>query len=237
MCGPFAVVASHSHEPGKQGANSWLNSLAYNLGRLVTYLVFGLIAGALGMAISFSGEQFGLQQAAIYLAGGSLILFGLIGLLRNMGFRIWQLGVSQKMLRWLQLGIRSSAKRTPLLRAFTIGLLTSLMPCGWLYVFVIAASSTQSLIFAPLIMFAFWVGTVPVLAALGLSSSFLMKKLRSKANWIIPIMMLVIGCYSLTIRSPLEVANLDPNASVESVTQSISEADSSQSACCSDENN
>lgn len=240
MCGPFAMIASHrtTGPDGDQGVKgkSWVLPVAYNLGRLATYLVFGLVAGILGIAVNFSGQQFGLQQAAIYFAGGTLILFGIVGIARNLGVSFLQFGVSQKMIGWLQQGIRSSNKSLPVYRAFSIGMLTSLMPCGWLYFFVIAASSTQSLLFAPVVMFAFWLGTLPVLLSLGLSSSFLMKALRSRANWIIPVLMLMIGIYSVTSRSPIELANRFANEDVNTVTQTLSTADSSESACCSDEN-
>lgn len=243
MCGPFAMIAS-SPNPGqgdaaapRAGSSFWL-ALCYNLGRLVTYLVFGLLAGILGLAVNFSGEQFGLQQAAIYFAGGTLILFGIIGIARNLGWRIPQAGFSQRLVGWLQSGIRATAGRLPTVRALTIGMLTTLMPCGWLYFFVIAASSTQSLIAAPLVMFFFWLGTLPVMLSLGISSNFLMKKMRAKANWIIPVMMLLIGLYSVTSRSPIELANRfsEANADAAGVSQSISAADSTQAPCCQHDN-
>ena len=59
------------------------------------------------------------------------------------------------------------ADKPPIVRALAIGLLTTLLPCGWLYVFVATAAGTGSGPGGALVMAVFWAGTVPVLAGVG----------------------------------------------------------------------
>lgn len=212
---------------------AWLAG-AYNLGRLATYLVFGLIAGLLGLFVDFSGSLVGLQQTAILFAGGLLILFGLMGLLRNFGIRLEHIQSSQLISRFLQRRIKSVAKFPPTMRSFSIGLFTSLMPCGWLYFFVIAASTTQSLVYAPLVMLVFWLGTVPVLLSIGLVTSGVLNQLKRKANWIIPVMMLMIGFTTIYFRGPVK-PDTEKFDSSNQASATIFTTTPTQVPCCCDD--
>jgi hypothetical protein len=49
--------------------------------------------------------------------------------------------------------------------ALVSGLLTALLPCGWLHVFVLGAAGTQSARAGATLLLVFWVGTLPALAA------------------------------------------------------------------------
>ena len=67
MCGPFALLAS-SNPRGRSAAV--VPTMAYSLGRLITYSVIGLIFGGLGMAINRGSAINQWQQTATYLADG-----------------------------------------------------------------------------------------------------------------------------------------------------------------------
>jgi sulfite exporter TauE/SafE len=49
--------------------------------------------------------------------------------------------------------------------SFALGLLSMFLPCGWLYTYVLAAAASQSPCSGALVMFLFWLGTIPALSA------------------------------------------------------------------------
>jgi sulfite exporter TauE/SafE len=60
--------------------------------------------------------------------------------------------------------------RSPATRGLATGLLTTLLPCGWLYVFVATAGGTGHVVDAMAVMFFFWLGTLPMMVTLGLGA-------------------------------------------------------------------
>ena len=59
---------------------------------------------------------------------------------------------------------------SPTVRGAATGLVTTLLPCGWLYVFVATAGGTGHVLDAMLIMFVFWLGTLPMMVTIGLGA-------------------------------------------------------------------
>lgn len=59
-----------------------------------------------------------------------------------------------------------------------LGFLTVLLPCGWLYTFILSAMAARSALGGALVMFSFYLSTVPALSA----GQILMKKLIEKNN-------------------------------------------------------
>jgi hypothetical protein len=85
----------------------------------------------------------------------------------------------------------------PTARALTVGLLTTLLPCGWLYAFVITAAATGAVADAMLIMIAFWVGTLPMMLAIGVGIRRLAGPLRDRLPVFSALVLVAIGLYSL----------------------------------------
>jgi sulfite exporter TauE/SafE len=58
-------------------------------------------------------------------------------------------------------------------RTFFVGLMTGLLPCGWLYSFVLLAIVSASLIKGALVLIFFWMGTIPALVLVDKSQKWL----------------------------------------------------------------
>lgn len=165
MCGAFVTLAVAA--PDARPVSPWRLQAAYHLGRLATYTAVGALAGALGTGLDTGATLLGVQNLAITISASLVALFALSKLAVLSGFRVpgfrppaaWT-GLVEKLHR-----VAWGMRPTP--RAGAIGLLTTLLPCGWLYAFVAVALGAGSPARAALVMAAFWVGTVPVLAALG----------------------------------------------------------------------
>lgn len=150
MCGPVATLMSAR------------NSLwSYHLGRLIAYVSLGIVAGSLG--------QFFLNSNFILLRWVSAILLAMV--LIFSGARLvlpaqWSLQLQS--LPWshkiLQLIKKLQAFHIGK-SGFVVGLLTALLPCGWLYTYVTAAIATQSPWAGGLTLALFWLGGLPALSA------------------------------------------------------------------------
>ena len=67
-----------------------------------------------------------------------------------------------------------------LIKSASYGLFTALLPCGWLYSFLLIAAVSSSPWQGSVIMFTFWLGTVPALIGSRHLIQFVIKKLGNK---------------------------------------------------------
>jgi hypothetical protein len=194
MCGGFVCFYS-----GQDGTTRWTSHAAYNGGRLVSYLVLGAVAGAVGSGLDRIGAAAGIARLAAIAAGVLMIVWGGITLLRARGFRIpgLHLVTVSRTAGWI--GERL-ASRPPTARALLLGLFTTLLPCGWLYAFVATAAGTGNVAAAMVVMAAFWLGTVPVLAGLGLAAQRAFGPLRRHLPTVTAAALVVIGLLTVTGR-------------------------------------
>lgn len=192
MCGGLMFFALGSDQDRTKKARIRLQ-LAYHGGRLVTYSMLGIAAGTIGQAIDFGGGFVGLQRAAMIFAGVMMIGFGIITLARIKGIKIKHIGAPAPLRRFVERGQRAAFGLTPFKRALAIGLLTALLPCGWLYAFVFLSTGTASPFWGGLTMSAFWMGTLPVMVSLGAGIQLITGRLNTKLPIITALAVVVVG--------------------------------------------
>ena len=192
MCGGLMFFALGSDQDRTKKARVRLQ-IAYHGGRLLTYTLLGVFAGAIGQAIDFGGSYVGVQRAAAIFAGVLMIAFGLITLARLRGIRIKHVSVPGFLRRFVERGQRAAFGLTPFKRALTIGLLTTLLPCGWLYAFAFTAAGTGSPVWGGLTMVVFWMGTLPVMVSLGAGIQLLTGPLHARLPMITAGAVVVVG--------------------------------------------
>lgn len=217
MCGAFVLfaVAAPGDAPSIRRSRVALNT-AYNLGRLVTYALLGAAAGTLGAALDLGGSMVGLQRTAAVAAGAMMIGFGVVALLRARGVKLRRMPLPGFLTRWVAAGHRAVADADPLTRAWTVGLLTTLLPCGWLYAFAVTAAGTGSPIAGAGVMALFWAGTVPILAGLGLGAQALAGPLRARLPVLTSVLLVAVGLYTVFGRLTLP-AMAKPEAAIRIV--------------------
>lgn len=205
MCGPF--VAFYSGTDGSGGARRMLSHAAYSGGRLLTYAVFGLAAGAVGAALDVAGSLAGFQRIAAVIAGTTMILWGVLALLQLRGVRIFKRGSGDgRIARMFRRGFSLVSDKPPLVRASVVGLLSGFLPCGWLWAFVVTAAGTGSAVRGVMVMVAFWAGTVPILLALGLGAQVLSNPLRRHIPAVTAVILVALGLYAIIGRPTTAIA-------------------------------
>lgn len=225
MCGAFVAMAVGLDR--KVSRTRLL--VAYNGGRLVTYTGIGVIAGLLGAAFDLGGRAIGLQRASIALAAATMIVIGLIGLARSFGVRL-PAGRAPKPMEAAFLKLhRLAVKLTPTKRAAAIGLMTGLLPCGWLYAFALLAAGTSHPVGGGLVMAAFWLGTLPILVSIGAGVQALAGSLGRHAPRAMSLVIVALGVLAATDRGQRTFAEMIP---AESTPTASVPSGSSDMPCC-----
>ena len=197
MCGPLAFAV-----PVNQSGRGYLiwNKLIYQIGRICSYCLLGVIAGFFGQQLWNSG-----MQQALSILTGLLVLAAAVSMI----------------VKWKGLVNPSSFFMKPFNRLFSfafnhkanhliIGMINGLLPCGFVYLALGGAINTGSVQSAVSYMFWFGAGTAPLMfvatALVGLGSfSF-----RKKITKYIPYVMLVLGGWFVLRGLALNIPYLSP---------------------------
>ncbi len=156
MCGGLMTACAMRF--GGKGAGATLGfAFIYNLARISTYAVFGLLMGVLGKALMKIGLLTEFQSMMPFIAGFVMVLIGadLLGLMPA--------GVKKYTSRLFparllgRLSLAGGKNRT--LSAAIMGLVNGLIPCGMVYAVGAKAAATGEPLSAVLIMAAFGLGT------------------------------------------------------------------------------
>jgi sulfite exporter TauE/SafE len=235
MCGAFVAIAC-GRSSGPSAREATVLQSAYHGGRLVTYLTLGLIAGTAGQLLDLAGSLAGLQPVAAALAGATMIAFALVTLMRLGGVSLAKLSPPAVMARLLGRAHRHAMSRPPVVRAGLIGLCTTLLPCGWLYAFVITAAGTASAWGGALVMAVFWLGTLPMLVAIGAGTRRLLGAVGEFVPALTCLLLVGVGLYTITGRTLLDpramAATLSSPATTQPATQPAVPAPGSKLPCC-----
>ena len=197
MCGGFVAVVAD----GVAGRTRILAQLTYNAGRLISYVILGALAGALGHAVDLAGSAAGVGRVAAVLSGSLMIIWGLGALLETQGVRVLRgrFALPESLAR----SLAALRKRPPLWRALALGLGTTLLPCGWLYAFAVMAAGTASPARGALLMAAFWAGNLPILLGLGALLSVAIGRVRRHVPVLSATVIFCVGLFTVTTRANL----------------------------------
>lgn len=160
MCG--GIVAATA----LQGEQRPALLLGYNLGRVVSYVLAGALAGLIGSAALLSQHLLPVQQSLYLLAQGMLILLGLY----LAGFNasvLWVERGGAVLWRRVQPWLARFVPVNTAGRAVAAGALWGWLPCGLVYSVLILALAQGSAGGGALLMLAFGLGTLPNLLAMG----------------------------------------------------------------------
>lgn len=173
-------------------------NLFYQLGRLMAYSCLGFIGGLIGRTLTVNMENPLLSLVPSVLMGLAFIWIGL--------------GQSKKKLpkvslpQWLQnlshLGLSTtlSLKLPTKIKSFLVGLLSFLLPCGFLYGALLVSIGFQSPWTSMGVMAFFWLGTAP---AMSFAPEFLrriLRPLQERSPMIVSVFFIALGIGTIAWR-------------------------------------
>ncbi|QLC72192.1 sulfite exporter TauE/SafE family protein [Pseudomonas sp. LPB0260] len=174
MCGGLMGALTLAIPPERR-AQRFRLLLSYNLGRILSYGVAGLLLGLAGWALASSPAAIALRVlAALLLIAMGLYLAGWwSGLTRieAVGRGLWR-HIQPLTRRFMP--VDSTAK------AVVLGSLWGWLPCGLVYSTLLWASSQGNALDSAALMLTFGLGTLPVLLATGMAAERLTALLRKQ---------------------------------------------------------
>ncbi len=159
---PVRIVGAHLLPP------ALTQVAAYNAGRIGSYVLAGALAGAVaGGAASLAGLD-RLQAGAYVMANLMLVALGLYLMNAWQGLALLERG-GQALWRHLAPLLRRVGPGATPGRMFAAGALWGWLPCGMVYSVLVTAMLSGSAMKGAGVMLAFGLGTLPMLAAIGLA--------------------------------------------------------------------
>lgn len=200
MCGGLVTAISINAKK-----NWWFGLLTYQLGRVSTYAMLGLILGFTGLALhDFGGDL--IQRLIAILAGSLMIIFAL-------NLAGWLPDPVRRLSAWvtrktglMQLA-NSLAKHARLRGWYALGLVNGLLPCGLVYAALAISIASGNAIHASFMMACFGLGTIPAMMFVPsimqkMSPIFRLNTLRFAAFFIMALGLITILRSSMHIMVP-----------------------------------
>jgi sulfite exporter TauE/SafE len=177
MCGGIMVAVAPSRS----------QQAVYHLGRLIAYGLLGALAGTLGEWAYDMGRIGSWVSIAM---GVGLMLVGLVQFAGRGRAPAFLVPLTRRLVR-------------PLYRLgpFGMGLGSAMLPCGWLYGFVVLAAAAGSTWSGLATMVAFWLGTVPALSFVPELLNALLRRFKVERSLVTSVVFLTMGFATIAYRS------------------------------------
>lgn len=201
MCGPIALALPIGNNSNFQLI---IGRILYNIGRSVTYAIFGAVFGLFGKGIELAG----LQMYASIALGVSILLYYLFPskykgkLALTKPYQIASDFVKRGFVRLTKTGSPQAL--------FVFGIINGFLPCGFVYVALAGAITTGGALSGALYMLLFGLGTAPIMFATSLVGKFLSAKLKQKMNKLIPLFAIVLAIIFILRGLSLGIPYLSP---------------------------
>jgi sulfite exporter TauE/SafE len=182
MCGPI-VLALPNHYQHKYV--KIYSSLLYNMGRVITYGMLGLIFGLLGEGIYLGG----MQQAVSIITGAVIIILVLFPYI--LPAKMKQFSIMKYPL--LKNAFSNLFKSESYSAYLLLGLINGLLPCGFVYIALSGALLMGDTLQGSIFMMLFGIGTIPAMFTLSMAGSFVSLSFRNKIKKSIPYLSVIVG--------------------------------------------
>ncbi len=201
MCGGIigALSLSLPVEIRNNKARLFSFVLSYNVGRIISYCIAGLVAGAVGTSVLQSAGFDQGHTVLKYIGVSMMVAIGLyltgwlpqLASVEKIGIPVWK--------RLEPLG-RKLVPVVSLPRALAYGLVWGWLPCGLVYFVLIWALTAGDAVSGALTMLAFGLGTLPTLIAAGFMTSWITRFAHSaRARQVVGLLIIAMAIGSLFI--------------------------------------
>ncbi len=196
MCGGIVSALSLGLSPNIQASKPSLvgHLLAYNLGRIFSYMMAGAIAGLIGSQFHLLSS--GMRLPILTVLSGAFIValgFYLAGWWR--GLAVLERGGAVLWRRIEPMGRRFLPVRSAP-QALGVGLVWGWLPCGLVYTALVWSLTAESWLQGATLMLGFGLGTLPMLLLMG-GLANQMKRLAANPllRQIVAVIMILLGVW------------------------------------------
>lgn len=211
MCGPIAFMLPVDRQKPAKG---FFQIVSYHLGRLFTYSLIGLLFGFLGKGFYLFGFQ---QQISIII--GVLMIVTII--FPKISHRLSLSKKISTIILKIKNALGKELKKKGNDTFFTIGFLNGFLPCGLVYMALLAAIATSNAFLGSLYMFLFGLGTIPLMTAFVYLGNFTKASFRNKIQKVIPILVIFIGVFFIVRGLGLGIPYVSPAPVLEISNQTF----------------
>ena len=193
MCGGIVAALSMGAPQGTMQTRMF-RQLLYNLGRISTYTVLGVVAGLIGSSL----DLLALKSVAFrfFCAANIFVIgVGLASLFRWSWLNLSSLETAPA--RFLARPFKAAASGTSRFSSFPLGLCLGFLPCGLVYGPLMVAAGSGSPLIGGSIMAALGVGTIPALFLFGSASAALSGVVRDRMFRLLGLIVALMGTAGL----------------------------------------
>ena len=213
MCGPIAFALPLNRT---SVSSQLIGAASYNIGRLTTYAVLGLLFGLIGKSLVMAGAQRVLSITAGVFMILSVVLPKISSAVNMDAFTFRYIGRLKSVFGQL-------FKKSSLESLFFIGILNGLLPCAMVYIALAGAISEGDMTGGMSFMLFFGLGTIPMMYTATVFGSFVTVKVRNKLQKAIPYMVIIIGVLFVLRGMNLGIHYLSPH--IERVDPAVTQCD------------
>lgn len=186
MCSPIAIIVKNR--------NGYLS--LYHLGRLLSYIILGALAGLIGKRFLSDNHSI-ISLFSITLISIFMVLTGLK--LVRMKSIDWNF--LKRFTPFLYAPMKWALKQKPVLKSLTIGFVNGFIPCGWLYIFVVGAIATKNPFYGAFLITLFWIGTIPALTFFSIITNKVIFRLPINLHRVAGLVLIITGLTTIFIHA------------------------------------
>lgn len=198
MCGPIAMALPLD----RSTITSQVSGLfAYNLGRIITYSLLGILFGLLG----FSLQLYRIFQLLSIIFG--ILLIVLAWRKTWISYLEWR---KSPIYAWLMKNMGKLLQKKGNATLFLLGMLNGILPCGMIFLGLASALLAPNFWGSGLAMLAFGIGTLPGMFLVGFFAQRMSSGVRTRVNQLYPFLMTLIGFMVILRGANLGIPYLSP---------------------------
>jgi len=214
MCGGIVVAYSSSKiDQNSSWRTQNISHLAYNTGRVTTYIILGAMFGLLGQVIAFTPTT----KGVLFLLTGILMILAGLSLLGQFRF-LNSAEISISKYGWYRDTFKRLITDRSLISFFMLGMLNGIIPCGLVYSFAVYAASTASPLWGAVVMASFGLATIPALFFLGSITKYLQQNsIRGTMMKLSSMLVILYGIFTLYKAYQFIVYPLETQKSIDAM--------------------
>ena len=182
MCGPLALSLPGSDRPRWL---FWAERVLYNVGRVVTYSLLGVLVGLAGRVVTLAGIQQALSVGVL------MILVAAVPWVNRQVRAVEQ--APSALLERVMAPIGSLHRTGGPTAMLLVGLLNGLLPCGFVYAALGTAVTADGVALSTVFMIGFGLGTGPTMLSVSLLGRVAGSTLRSRLRALVPVGLVLVG--------------------------------------------